>query len=99
MIRSLVEETGAKIDVSDDGTISIATASSSAAEAAVAKKRRLFTIGPLGSADYLSKMSAYFETQSCFHQAKCQSLARWDERSARAQAWAGLLQSDSRFAF
>src|SRR5207247_3939917 len=34
IIRSLVEETGAKIDVADDGTISIATASSAAAEAA-----------------------------------------------------------------
>ncbi len=39
MIRSLVEETGAKIDVSDDGTISIATASGEAAEAAVARIR------------------------------------------------------------
>jgi polyribonucleotide nucleotidyltransferase len=36
MIRSLVEETGAKIDVSDDGTISIATRERrSCAEAAV----------------------------------------------------------------
>jgi len=39
MIRSLVEETGAKIDVSDDGTISIATSSGEAAEAAVARIR------------------------------------------------------------
>ncbi|HKO63307.1 MAG TPA: polyribonucleotide nucleotidyltransferase [Pyrinomonadaceae bacterium] len=39
MIRSLVEETGAKIDVSDDGTISIATASGEAAEAAVNRIR------------------------------------------------------------
>src|SRR5215210_7789759 len=39
MIRALVEETGAKIDVSDDGTISIATASGEAAEAAVARIR------------------------------------------------------------
>src|SRR4029434_9194261 len=35
VIRSLVEETGAKIDVGDDGTISIATASGEAADAAV----------------------------------------------------------------
>lgn len=39
MIRALVEETGAKIDVSDDGTISIATSSGEAAEAAVARIR------------------------------------------------------------
>ncbi|HKO46006.1 MAG TPA: polyribonucleotide nucleotidyltransferase [Pyrinomonadaceae bacterium] len=39
MIRSLVEETGAKIDVSDDGTISIATPSGAAAEAAVNRIR------------------------------------------------------------
>lgn len=37
VIRALVEETGAKIDVADDGTISIATADSEAAEAAVAR--------------------------------------------------------------
>jgi polyribonucleotide nucleotidyltransferase len=48
MIRSLVEETGAKIDVSDDGTISIATASSSAAEAAVARIRGITAEAEIG---------------------------------------------------
>jgi polyribonucleotide nucleotidyltransferase len=34
IIRSIVEETGAKIDVEDDGTVSISTADSAAAQAA-----------------------------------------------------------------
>lgn len=41
MIRSIVEETGAKIDVEDDGTVSIATADAEAAQAAVNKIRGL----------------------------------------------------------
>src|SRR3954469_5458331 len=48
IIRSLVEETGAKIDVSDDGTISIATASGEAAEAAVNRIRGLTAEAEVG---------------------------------------------------
>ncbi|MBA3438297.1 MAG: polyribonucleotide nucleotidyltransferase [Pyrinomonadaceae bacterium] len=39
VIRALVEETGAKIDVEDDGTVSIATSNSEAAQAAVDRIR------------------------------------------------------------
>src|SRR6186713_1880802 len=56
IIRSLVEETGAKIDVSDDGTISIATASGSAAEAAVARIRGLTAEAEIGQS-YLGTVS------------------------------------------
>ena len=48
VIRSLVEETGAKIDVSDDGTISIATASGEAADAAVNRIRGLTAEAEIG---------------------------------------------------
>jgi len=48
IIRSLVEETGAKIDVSDDGTISIATASGEAAQAAVDRIRGLTAEAEVG---------------------------------------------------
>src|SRR5215208_3310011 len=48
IIRSLVEETGAKIDVSDDGTISIATASGEAADAAVNRIRGLTAEAEVG---------------------------------------------------
>jgi len=41
MIRSIVEETGAKIDVSDDGTISIASSSGESTDAAINKIRGL----------------------------------------------------------
>ncbi|HEX6739888.1 MAG TPA: polyribonucleotide nucleotidyltransferase, partial [Vicinamibacteria bacterium] len=41
MIRSIVEETGAKIDVEDDGTVFISTADGDAAQAAVARIRGL----------------------------------------------------------
>jgi polyribonucleotide nucleotidyltransferase len=41
MIRSIVEETGAKIDVQDDGTISIASANSESTEAAINKIKGL----------------------------------------------------------
>jgi polyribonucleotide nucleotidyltransferase len=56
IIRSLVEETGAKIDVSDDGTISIATASGEAAEAAVARIRALTAEAEVGQS-YLGTVS------------------------------------------
>src|SRR5213593_581727 len=66
VIRSLVEETGAKIDVSDDGTISIATASSAAAEAAVNRIRGLTAeaeVGQtyLGTVDRIVDFGAFVE--------------------------------------
>jgi len=48
VIRALVEETGAKIDVADDGTISIATADSEAAEAAVNRIRAITAEAEIG---------------------------------------------------
>lgn len=48
VIRALVEETGAKIDVEDDGTVSIATADSAAAEAAVARIRAITAEAEIG---------------------------------------------------
>src|SRR6266496_506639 len=56
IIRSLVEETGAKIDVSDDGTISIATASGEAANAAVNRIRGLTAEAEVGQT-YLGTVS------------------------------------------
>jgi polyribonucleotide nucleotidyltransferase len=56
IIRSLVEETGAKIDVADDGTISIATSSSAAAEAAVARIRGITAEAEIG-ATYLGTVN------------------------------------------
>lgn len=56
VIRSLVEETGAKIDVSDDGTISIATASGEAADAAVNRIRGLTAEAEIGQT-YLGTVS------------------------------------------
>ena len=48
VIRALVEETGAKIDVEDDGTVSIATADGAAAEAAVNRIRGLTAEAEIG---------------------------------------------------
>ncbi len=56
VIRSLVEETGAKIDVSDDGTISIATSSAPAAEAAIGRIRGLTAEAEVGQT-YLGTVS------------------------------------------
>ncbi len=56
VIRSLVEETGAKIDVSDDGTISIATPSGAAAEAAVNRIRGITAEAEVGQ-NYLGTVS------------------------------------------
>jgi polyribonucleotide nucleotidyltransferase len=56
IIRSLVEETGAKIDVSDDGTISIATPSGEAADAAVNRIRGLTAEAEVGQT-YLGTVS------------------------------------------
>ena len=56
MIRALVEETGAKIDVSDDGTISIATPSGEAAEAAVNRIRGITAEAEVGQT-YLGTVS------------------------------------------
>jgi polyribonucleotide nucleotidyltransferase len=48
MIRSIVEETGAKIDVEDDGTVFISTADGDAAQAAVARIRGLTAEADIG---------------------------------------------------
>ncbi len=48
MIRSITEETGAKIDISDDGTVLIATADGEAAQAAVARIRSLTAEAEVG---------------------------------------------------
>src|SRR5258705_2244333 len=56
VIRALVEETGAKIDVADDGTISIATASGEAADAAVNRIRGLTAEAEIGQ-NYLGTVS------------------------------------------
>jgi polyribonucleotide nucleotidyltransferase len=56
MIRSIVEETGAKIDVEDDGTVSIATADADAANAAVERIRGLTAEAEIGQT-YLGTVS------------------------------------------
>ncbi|HEX6624992.1 MAG TPA: polyribonucleotide nucleotidyltransferase [Pyrinomonadaceae bacterium] len=56
MIRSIVEETGAKIDVEDDGTVFIATADGDAAQAAVARIRGLTAEAEIGET-YLGTVS------------------------------------------
>jgi len=56
MIRSIVEETGAKIDVEDDGTVSIATADREAAQAAVDRIRGLTAEAEIG-ATYVGTVS------------------------------------------
>src|SRR5437870_10841689 len=56
VIRALVEETGAKIDVEDDGTVSIATSDSAAAEAAVNRIRGLTAEAEIG-ATYVGTVS------------------------------------------
>ncbi len=48
MIRSITEETGAKIDVSDDGTVLIATADGEAGAAAVARIKALTAEAEIG---------------------------------------------------
>ncbi|PYS90212.1 MAG: polyribonucleotide nucleotidyltransferase [Acidobacteria bacterium] len=56
IIRALVEETGAKIDVEDDGTVSIATADSEAAQLAVERIRGLTAEAEIG-ATYVGTVS------------------------------------------
>jgi polyribonucleotide nucleotidyltransferase len=56
MIRSITEETGAKIDVADDGTINIATADGDAAQAALARIRSLTAEAEIGET-YLGTVS------------------------------------------
>jgi len=56
MIRSIVEETGAKIDVEDDGTISIASADGAAAQAAIDRIRGLTAEAEIGQT-YLGTVS------------------------------------------
>ncbi len=56
MIRSITEETGAKIDVADDGTINIATADGDAAQAALARIRGLTAEAEIGET-YLGTVS------------------------------------------
>jgi len=48
VIRSITEETGAKIDIDDDGTILIATADGDAAQAAIARIKSLTAEAEIG---------------------------------------------------
>ncbi len=48
VIRSITEETGAKIDIDDDGTVMIATADGEAAQAAIARIRALTAEAEIG---------------------------------------------------
>jgi polyribonucleotide nucleotidyltransferase len=56
IIRALVEETGAKIDVEDDGTVSIASADGAAMEAAIARIKGITAEAEIG-ANYLGTVS------------------------------------------
>ena len=56
MIRAITEETGAKIDVSDDGTILIATADGEAAQEAVARIKAITAEAEIGET-YLGTVS------------------------------------------
>jgi polyribonucleotide nucleotidyltransferase len=55
-IRSITEETGAKIDINDDGTINIASADGEAAQAAIARIRALTAEAEIGET-YLGTVS------------------------------------------
>jgi polyribonucleotide nucleotidyltransferase len=56
VIRGIVEETGAKIDIQDDGTVMIATADEDAAKAAIAKIKGLTAEAEIGET-YLGTVS------------------------------------------
>jgi polyribonucleotide nucleotidyltransferase len=56
VIRALTEETGAKIDVSDDGTILVATADGAAAEEAIARIKAITAEAEIG-ATYMGTVS------------------------------------------
>jgi polyribonucleotide nucleotidyltransferase len=56
MIRSITEETGAKIDIADDGTISIATVDGDAAQAAIERIRAITAEAEIGET-YLGTVS------------------------------------------
>jgi polyribonucleotide nucleotidyltransferase len=56
MIRSITEETGATIDIEDDGTVNIATADGEAAEAALERIRALTAEAEVGE-NYLGTVS------------------------------------------
>jgi len=56
MIRSIIEETGVKIDINDDGTVKIASTDSEAAERAVKIIRDLTATAEIGK-NYLGKVT------------------------------------------
>ena len=56
VIRSITEETGAKIDIDDDGTISIASADGEAAQAAIARIKAITAEAEIGET-YLGTVS------------------------------------------
>lgn len=55
MIRSIVEETGAKIDIEDDGTVRIASSDAENAERAIARIQELTAVPKVGKT-YLGKV-------------------------------------------
>jgi polyribonucleotide nucleotidyltransferase len=56
VIRALTEETGAKIDIEDDGTVMIATADGDAAQAAIARIKAITAEAEIGET-YLGTVS------------------------------------------
>jgi len=55
MIRSIVEETGVKIDIEDDGTVTIASADAESSEKAIARVQELTATPEIGTT-YLGKV-------------------------------------------
>ena len=66
IIRALVEETGAKIDVEDDGTISIASSDSAASQAAVDRIRGITAEADIGET-YLGTVSRIVDFGAFHH--------------------------------
>ena len=56
MIRSITEETGAKIDIEDDGTILIATADGEAAQ----------PLGRMGTAQEVARLCLFLAAEATF---------------------------------
>ncbi|MCV5090711.1 KH domain-containing protein, partial [Escherichia coli] len=56
VIRAITEETGAKIDISDDGTVLIATSDGEAAQKAIARIKSLTAEAEIGET-YLGTVS------------------------------------------
>ena len=82
MIRSIIEETGVKIDIEDDGTIKIASSSGEAAQKAIELIKELTATAEIGK-NYMGKVKKVVDFGAFVAHRDRNQCSSWDDPTAR----------------